>query len=243
MGIGVFLDSAQTFNHAVSMWRKRVPAYFYLTSDGAYPVPAPGTTQDTKEEVIAYWQDQAVFKDGLAQETCRDFDHTQFGIASAINAAETARLQDVNLYGEESKRLTVALEFHAGYLNGDSIPSWLCGGKVDLSTHPTWEIASNHYHNRLGIALPKTEKLILAKLRPTGAGLIVAWEALTDAETGNTTVHIASPAQQFRHGPQRAQVIFLDGQGILVQRPGKAGYLTWFGTDGKKHPDLDNSND
>ena len=242
VGMGVFLDSVPVFDHAVSMWRQRVPAYFYMTTDGDYPHPSPGSNQDTKAEIITYWQGQTVFKDGLAQETCRDFGHTQFGIASTINTAETARLQGVDLYGEESKRLTAGLEFHAGYLNGEPIPSWLCGGKLDLSNFSTWEIAYNHYHNRMTMALPKTEKLV-AKLRPGGASLIVAWETLTHAETGGTaTLPLApiltvaiSPSQPVRRQVQGIRVVFLAGQGILLQRPGKNGSPESFVADGKNH--------
>ncbi len=235
MGIGIFLDSTETFNHAVSMWRQRVPAYFYLTTDGDFPHPSPGSNQNTNDKIVAYWQGQSVFKDGLSQETCRDFGHTQFGIASAINGAETARLQGLDLYGEESKRLTLGLEFHADYLNGTPVPSWLCGGKLNLSNFATWEIAYNHFHNRMGKALPNTEKLI-AKIRPTGASLIVGWETLTHAGTGGAPTQILSASRHNQLGSPKIRIVFMDGQRILMQRPGKSGYPNWFGIDGKKQP-------
>ena len=64
--------------------------------------------------------------------------------AAMVNAAETARQQGVDLYGEASARLRAGLEFHADYLLGKMPPAWLCGGKLDLRILPMWEIAFNH---------------------------------------------------------------------------------------------------
>lgn len=180
--IAVFLDDKDEFDHAVSMWRKRVPAYFYLKSDGSHPVPPPGGNKDTTEKIIEYWQGQSTFNDGLAQETCRDFGHTTWGIAAAVNMAETAYHQGVDLYKEGHDRLVKSMEFHANYIMGASVPDWLCGGKVTLGTTPTWEIGYNHYHNRLNTSMPHTNDLILKKLRPTGAEYFTVFETLTHAE-------------------------------------------------------------
>ncbi len=38
--------------------------------------------------------------DGLSQETCRDIEHVQYGLAAMMNGAETARIQGVDLYRE-----------------------------------------------------------------------------------------------------------------------------------------------
>jgi hypothetical protein len=47
IGIAVFTDARTLFDRAISMWRKRVPAYIYLTTDGPYPVPPPVGGRDT----------------------------------------------------------------------------------------------------------------------------------------------------------------------------------------------------
>lgn len=180
-GSAVFLDDRALFDKAIAMWRKRVPAYFYLATDGPLPVPPPLGNKSAREDLVKYWYGQEKFVDGLAQETCRDFGHTEMGLAAMIDTAETARIQGVDLYGAEEKRITAALEFHAGFLLGDPIPAWLGGGKLDLRTIPTWEIAFNHYHGRRGLPLPRTEKLILAKVRPSGADIFMDWETLTHA--------------------------------------------------------------
>jgi len=184
IGIGVFNDDSAIFDKAVSMWRKRVPAYIYLATDGPYPVPPPVGGRDTPAELIAFWQGQSTFVDGLAQETCRDFGHTSWGIAAAINTAETAQQQGIDLYAEESTPLRAGLEFHSDYLNGKPAPDWLCGGMVTLGTIPAGEIAYNHFQNRLGIPLPLTKMLLETKVRPSGANYFIAWETLTHAEVG-----------------------------------------------------------
>jgi hypothetical protein len=188
MAIGVFLDDRIVFDKSVSMWRKRVPAYFYLKSDGALPIPPPSGNHSTPSSLIQYWYAQTQFENGLAQETCRDFGHTQYGLAAVLNVAETAYLQGVDLYGEESQRLVAAMEFHANYLLGTATPKWLCSGSMNVSENPTWEIGYNHYHARLATDMPLSKKLIETRLRPTGVDHHMAWESLTHAELAKVGV-------------------------------------------------------
>ncbi|HEX7841360.1 MAG TPA: alginate lyase family protein [Kofleriaceae bacterium] len=177
MGIAVFLDDRAAFATAVSQWHRRVPAYVYLTSDGATPVSPP---QGNK-----FWYNQTRFVDGLSQETCRDLGHVQYGLAAMTNAAETATIQGVDLFAEQSRRLRLAYEFHARFLNGAQVPGWLCGGKLNsVSPDPMWEVGYNALVNRGGLELPETKRL-LQKIRPTNADHHMAWETLTHAEIGN----------------------------------------------------------
>ena len=183
MGIAVFLDDRPAFDKSVDQWRKRTPAYVYLTTDGATPVPPP-TGNKTGAALVAFWYDQTKYVDGLCQETCRDIGHVQYGLAAMLNAAETATIQGTDLFAEESKRLRGALEFHAQYLNGVAVPSWLCGGSLtDVSADPMWEIGYNALVNRQGLDLPQTKKL-LAKIRPTKSDHHMVWETLTHAGVG-----------------------------------------------------------
>ena len=195
VSIGVFLDDEALFHKGIEMWRKRVPAYFYLSRDGQLPLPPPLGMKSTKEALIKYWYDQSTFVDGLSQETCRDFGHTQYGLAAMINAAETARQQGVDLYGEEAERITKAMEFHASYILGKPVPAWLGGGKLKLSAGPTWEIAYNHFHNRLGMPLPQTERVILTRVRPTGANHHMDWETLTHADLDSQGLSDVKPTR------------------------------------------------
>jgi hypothetical protein len=187
MASAVFLDDRPLFDRAVGMWRKRVPAYMYLTSDGMYPVSPPGTTRTTAQ-LIDFWQGQTTFVDGLAQETCRDFGHTEWGIAAALAGAEIALQQGVDLYREQGERLRKAMEFHADYVTGKPVPAWLCGGKLTLGGVPTFEIGYNHFHDRLGLDLPLTLKYLEQKTRASDSPVsyFIVWETLTHAAVGWT---------------------------------------------------------
>ena len=183
MNIGIFTDDTATFNQALTMWRARVPAYLYMTSDGATPVPPP-TNPKTGSALVTFWYDQSTYVDGLCQETCRDLGHVQYGLAAMINAAETALIQDVDLYGEQQARLVAALEFHANYLRGATVPAWLCGGTLTaVKFDPMWEIAVNELGNVRGEGLPNAAALVAAN-RPTGTDHHMAWETLTHAQIG-----------------------------------------------------------
>jgi hypothetical protein len=175
INIAVFLDDKPSFDKAVSMWKARVPAYFYLETDGATPVRAPRGSPS--------WG-TSNYVDGLCQETCRDFLHTQLGFGAAINAAETALQQGVDLYAIESRRLRTTMEFHADLLLGKP-PGNVCGGTLDLRVLNTWQIAYNHYAIRMQQLLPLTGRLIVDNARlidPTYKHM--SWETLTHADVG-----------------------------------------------------------
>ncbi|MEI5099141.1 alginate lyase family protein [Streptomyces sp. PmtG] len=182
IGMAVFLDDHSAFERAVRHFRARVPAYFYLKSDGPLPVAPRGSDIDTADELRRYWFGQQTFADGLAQETCRNFKHAGYSLAATAHIAETAWHQGVDLYGEVKDRLRAALEFHSGYQLGATAPGWLCGGRLQRDLGPDTEVALNHLRGRLGMDLPHTRKLTLER-RPEGTDdLFVAWETLTHAE-------------------------------------------------------------
>ena len=185
--IAVFLDDGPAFDRALQMWRRRVPAYFYLSGDGRLPVPPPGGRKSRPDQLIEYWYGQRQFVDGLAQETCRDFGHTEYGIASALAVAEIAYQQGIDLYREQGERLRAAMEFHASYLLGKPVPGWLCNGTIDARTLPTWEIGYNHFHDRMGRELPWSRQLLESQIRAgRGVDHHIVWETLTHAAAGGT---------------------------------------------------------
>lgn len=185
IGISVFLEDRASFDKAVSIWRGRVPGYVYQTSDGSLPkAPSTCTSKDTRDELVAYWQGQGTFADGLSQETCRDFGHTGWGLEAAAHVAETAWHQGVNLYGEVEKRLTDGFYFHTKFETGTAVPSWLCKGSVNKGLGPVTEVAYNHYANRVGHAMPTTLRYTESK-RPAGVSHFLAWETLTHADNPN----------------------------------------------------------
>ncbi len=173
---GVFLDDRDVFDLGVQMWRGRTPAYIYLKSDGPKPIEPPGCGP-------AIWGTKGFtpeFVDGLTQETARDAHHPWLAISSMVNAAETARQQGVDLYAEQGDRIVAALEFVAEHLPPNNVPA---PPKLTFEVQPTWEIAYNNYHNRLGRALPMMAA-VLPTIRPTGADHQMAWETLTHADVG-----------------------------------------------------------
>merc|ERR1719262_1431367 len=117
MHIAVFTEDEHTWNTAVGMWRTRVPAYLYMTSDGPTPIGQHGQPFSKR-----YWNGLDTYVDGVCQETCRDLGHVQYGLMAMVNAAETAWHQGLNLYGEEFDRILMGLEFHAKFLAGESVP-------------------------------------------------------------------------------------------------------------------------
>lgn len=185
IGIAVFTDDEDLFNHAVAMWRARVPSYFWNLADGPQPIPAPRGDPS--------WYGMVTFNassNGVAQETCRDFGHTSYGIAASFNTAETALIQGVDLYSEGagpgqvpfSQRLAATLEFHSKYLLKSPAPRWLCGGAPTLEYMPTMEIGYTALAHRLGTALPNTLAHITTDVRTAGSNVdahMMVYETLT----------------------------------------------------------------
>src|SRR6185369_2410652 len=66
MQTAVALDDRALFDKALAMWRKRIPAYFYLASDGPTPVPPPGKTM-SQDALLKFWFSPPKFVDGLTQ--------------------------------------------------------------------------------------------------------------------------------------------------------------------------------
>ena len=194
MNIGVFNDDRDTFNQGLALWRARLPASIYLLGDGALPQALP--EHKTSAAVIQHWYQQSDFRrSGITQETCRDSGHAQMGLASTVQAAETARIQGVDLYAEGEQRIVAAHEFLADFINRYTVAgstsqtpvsiteTWLCGGTLKLGYWATWEVFNNHYASRQGQGLPQTSALLqtlrASKLRYND--LQGSWEMLTHA--------------------------------------------------------------
>jgi hypothetical protein len=172
---------------------------------------------DDRTMLIKYDKDRSwhrapasAFVDGLCAETFRDLGHCDLGLAQMINSAEIAWHQGVDLYSIHAKRTVAFMELYAFLRMGDSIPKDFYRVQ-SLGMNATFEIAYNHFHNRMGMELPKTRLLLEQAIRPclkkkpvispgwsyvtpdTGlrasqisypAVLAIAWETLTHAELG-----------------------------------------------------------
>jgi hypothetical protein len=166
MGIAVFNQDLALLQHAQLYWNQRVPAYFY---DYAFDNPLyPGKPWPFPQGRAGYtsWNGQLIFSSdttGVSQETCRDLKHTEDGIASTINAAETDYIQSQGGYGanlytnaaiDAQHRLVTSLNLMAGLESAGSktAPADFCtksGDKITLGIGTTYAIGYNEYHNRL----------------------------------------------------------------------------------------------
>jgi len=187
ISVGVFTDSRKIFNRGLALFCRRVPAYFYLRSDGPQPIPPPDSYHASA--LTKFWYGQKTFPvDGISQETCRDLGHVNLGLTGAINSAEMAYVQGVPLYDYFQDRLIAGVEFNAKYHLGALVPSWLCNGNLDRVQNDgqLYEIAYNHYANRkgLGSRLQNTKRHI-DQIRPTHEGIMTAWETFTHANSSN----------------------------------------------------------
>jgi hypothetical protein len=122
-------------------------------------------------------------------------------MTSMTDAAETAYVQGLDLYSysDFATRITKAIELQSEYLEGTAMPASFCGGEAAhraavgfLAKSPyavalNFEVAYNHYANRLGVSLPQT-KAALATTDANGSdyrnkvGQTASWENLTNAE-------------------------------------------------------------
>ncbi|KAL8935578.1 MAG: hypothetical protein Q9216_005359, partial [Gyalolechia sp. 2 TL-2023] len=160
-GIAVFLNDGSSYDKAMTKFFGRAPAYVYLTSDGSCPKAAPGSGLSTCSQINDFWGQYSYPQNGIAQETCRDFAHTGYGISSMSHIAETSKIQGNDLWtGDVGTRIRYALGFHSQFEMGASVPSWLCGGSVDLkkgkSDFAITEVGYNALHGRLGISMTNT---------------------------------------------------------------------------------------
>lgn len=163
IAIAVFNDDRDEFNFALARFRIRIRAYFYLKSDGALPPAIEGDNGD----IQAFWFKPSKWVDGLTQESCRDNGHhTQYAIGTALQTAEIAWHQGVDLYEEVRPRLTASMELLAGQLLAGSMGGVCANDAPSKDRYDSWEIGFNHYHERRGIALPNTARLIETQIRP-----------------------------------------------------------------------------
>ena len=110
------------------------------------------------------------------------------GLASAINAAETASIQGVDLYGQEQQRLASTLEFHSRLLlPGAKAPKLVCDGNVTLGQLPTFEIGYHALHTRPGSPpMTSTWQHLVTTVRKSADPInpfMIIYETLTHGDT------------------------------------------------------------
>jgi len=162
-----------------------------------------------RDSVDELWKHPGAYLPGYTPETGgRDLGHTENAFVSAVNVAEIAWHQGIDLYSVAAVRLAAFMETTAAIRLGEPVSPSAYGGKVDPGNGltATYEVAYNHLHNISGFELPKTRELIERVVRQMGpvrverpfppplpdslravrlweqAGWIANWETLTHGE-------------------------------------------------------------
>lgn len=143
IAMGVFLDDKTMFDRA---------ATYYLKGKG-------------NGAIGMYFK-----ANGQCQETGRDQGHTQMGLEYLSNTAETAWIQNVDLYAALDNRLLKGFEYTAKYNLGNDVP-YAPYKSFEGRYHykrisddsrgrlrDMYEKVFNHYHHRRGLKAPFTQK-------------------------------------------------------------------------------------
>lgn len=119
---------------------------------------------------------------GQCQESGRDQQHTQLGLALLAASCEVAWQQGLDLYAYADYRLLKGFEYTAQYNLGNEVPFVETLDRTGKYPHKqispkgrgrfraVFEMVYNHYVNRAGISAPYTQKVV-EKIRPEGPGL------------------------------------------------------------------------
>ena len=133
--MGVFLDDQAMFDRAIDYYRNG-------SGNGSLP--------------------NYVRADGTTQETYRDAEHENMGIAGLTGTAQTAWHQGIDLFGYLNNRLLAGAEGVAARVYN------YASGPL-----PCWETLYNHYHDRLGLSMPNTEAVLARdRYRPEDYGIM-----------------------------------------------------------------------
>lgn len=151
LAIAVFCDDKALFERALQ---------YYLRGDG--------------DGSLTHY----IHENGQCQESGRDQQHTQLGLAHMGDVCEIAWNQGLDLYGAVENRLLRGFEYTAGYNLGDPAkfePDVDRTGKYRhqvisprSALRPVYEQLFAHYHMRRGLPTPALARAV-RKLRPEAA--------------------------------------------------------------------------
>jgi hypothetical protein len=137
-------------------------------------------------------------KNGCTNESDRDQAHTMMGIGFLAWGAEAAYHQGDDVYTAHGNRLYKAYEFASKFNLGNSVDESGCQKKQNTKfrgsvSHTIWEVAYNHFHNRLKLPMPWTEQYV-KKMRPEHLPeQEMPWGTLTHAELGKLDGSMPTP--------------------------------------------------
>ena len=118
---------------------------------------------------------------GQCQESGRDQQHTQLGLAHLGDGCEIAWHQGLDLYGYDDNRLLKGFEYTAKYNLGEDVPFAETLDRTGKYHHTlistngrgrfraVFEEIYNHYANRMEISAPFTQRAA-ERIRPEGSG-------------------------------------------------------------------------
>ena len=186
LGISVFLEDRAAYDRAIAKFRARVPAFIYLTTDGALPA-RPGRQQHRHPRRRSSTTGTARPPSSTAcpRRPAATSPTPATASSSISHVAETTRIQGQDLYPELRDRLRHALGFHARYELDAAVPSWLCGGIGHRGLGPITEVGFNALNFRMGIGMSNTQTYTESRRPPGTNNLFVAWETLTHAGNPN----------------------------------------------------------
>lgn len=164
LAIAVFTEDRAAFDTGIARLERRSAAYFHLQSDGT-----PPAIEGDGGNVGAFWSNPLQWADGLTQETCRDNGHhAQYGLASALHAAEIAWNQGVDVYARQARRYVAAMELLSQQLLTGDMQGTCADPAATRNVFDTFEVGYHHFHHRMGMELPFTRRLIIERVRPHG---------------------------------------------------------------------------
>ncbi len=130
---------------------------------------------------------------GESGEICRDMWHVQAGMGPLALTAEIAYQQgDDSLYTYSNNRLLLGYEFFIPFMQVMGGASYTCTINMPDRIIPIYEVAYNHYKNRLGVSTPNLGSMV-NKVRSEGYDYM-GWGTLTHVDLQATpvtpTIHI-----------------------------------------------------
>jgi hypothetical protein len=203
LGMSIFSENKPEFDRALVNHRNWVKSYAYMDGDvnqwpqlRGYPIslrllPDSGVciydkSTTTAAQMNSYWylpttEPASTYTSGMWNESGRDPIHVAMGISGLSTICETARLQGVDLYGEESLRIRTTVERNAGwlidvYVNQPNVrppttyspyPYAYSGwGGPNHAARNSYITHWNHFVNRLGFTMPLLSQLISDYVMP-----------------------------------------------------------------------------
>lgn len=164
-----------------------------------------------------------IYSNGQCQESGRDQQHTQLGLAHMGDCCEMAWHQGLDLYSAMDNRLLLGFEYTARYNLGGEAPFEADVDQTGKYRHavisppgtlrPVYEQIYNHYVRRKGLLAPWTQQAA-EKLRPEGAASGADHTGfgtlLYSREPGSDTEAAVAPSQPVLHASAFDGEVLLD---------------------------------